>query len=256
MTIEYQQLIDAVVSIAREWHIDDINGLSKLIKKDNDLTQATISKVGTNPATKKQLSTLYSIYNNTRIDSNLLLGMLVGAASAYSNIRNDEQFELVWSGPHSRIVPSRSTEQVILSVIDRARKELFLISFVAYEITDIVDALNNAINRGVNIVFLLESDKVHGGSLNTDSIGTMREAIPKASHYYWAEKDAKFVGGSVHGKSIVADESVCLITSANLTGHAMDKNMEIGVMIHGGDIPRKLHQHLKSLIQTNIIKEI
>jgi phosphatidylserine/phosphatidylglycerophosphate/cardiolipin synthase-like enzyme len=36
-------------------------------------------------------------------------------------------------------------------------------------------------------------------------------------------------------KVAVADGSICFITSANLTGYAMEKNMEMGVLIEVGN---------------------
>ena len=38
-------------------------------------------------------------------------------------------------------------------------------------------------------------------------------------------------------KVAVADGNTCFITSANLTGYAMERNMEAGVLISGGTFP-------------------
>ena len=51
----------------------------------------------------------------------------------------------------------------------------------------------------------------------------------------------------------VADGSRCFLSSANLTGHAMEKNMEAGVLIEGGQIPRQSHGHLSSLVTTGVV---
>jgi len=51
----------------------------------------------------------------------------------------------------------------------------------------------------------------------------------------------------------VADGKMSFITSANLTGHAMEKNMEAGVLITGEKFSKKLHNHLNSLIDTHLI---
>lgn len=60
----------------------------------------------------------------------------------------------------------------------------------------------------------------------------------------------------MHAKVIVADGHTCFITSANLTGFAMERNIEAGVLITGGGIPEALSEHLHSLINTNIISLI
>ena len=54
----------------------------------------------------------------------------------------------------------------------------------------------------------------------------------------------------------VADGNSALLTSANLTGHALEKNMEAGVVISGGHVPAGLRAHLHALIETKVIRKI
>jgi len=92
--------------------------------------------------------------------------------------------------------------------------------------------------RGVSISMLLESSQDHGGSISFDVIGKMRTLVPSAKLYAWRERSAPFADGRVHAKVAVADDDVCFITSANLTGHAMEQNMEAGVLLSGGQRQR------------------
>ena len=109
-------------------------------------------------------------------------------------------------------------------------------------------------DRGVDLSMLLESSDKHGGGVSIDGIGRMREALPSAKVFFWKEKGEEFAGGKVHAKVAVCDESLCFISSANLTGHAMEKNMEAGVLIRGGALPRKLHNHLEALVTVKIVQ--
>ena len=63
----------------------------------------------------------------------------------------------------------------------------------------------------------------------------------------------EFVGGKVHAKVAVADGNIAFISSANLTGHAMEKNMEAGVLMQGGDLPTQLQDHLDGLVDVRTI---
>lgn len=74
-----------------------------------------------------------------------------------------------------------------------------------------------------------------------------------AIHYAWRDKADPFSDGRVHVKVTVADGRVCFITSANLTGHAMEKNMEAGVLISGEHIAELLHEHFVALISTKVV---
>ena len=46
---------------------------------------------------------------------------------------------------------------------------------------------------------------------------------------------------------------MAFLTSANLTGHALEKNMEAGILVTGGHVPSLLRDHLHALIETKVI---
>ncbi|ERW10479.1 hypothetical protein Q030_01863 [Pseudomonas aeruginosa BWHPSA017] len=179
--------------------------------------------------------------------------MLLAASHAFENVSRRQSTELVWTGPTTPFVSARRTEQALLQVIDAAKQTLFVTSFVAYDVSAIVEALNDASTRGVSISMLLESSQDHGGSISFDVIGKMRTLVPSAKLYAWRERAAPFADGRVHAKVAVADGDVCFITSANLTGHAMEQNMEAGLLISGGHIPQTLEEHLRALVSMRIV---
>lgn len=160
--------------------------------------------------------------------------------------------ELIWTGPATTAVAVRQTEQALCEVIQSAIKTLFIVSFVAYKADTILAALTEALERNVEINFLLEPSKDHGGTVDIDSITTLREKFPTANFYVWniAQNPAS---ASVHAKCAVADEAMALITSANLTGKAMNSNMELGVLIKNGALPKQLSTHLNRLATEKII---
>jgi hypothetical protein len=54
-------------------------------------------------------------------------------------------------------------------------------------------------------------------------------------------------------RAAIADEHTALVTSANLTGAAQDHNMELGVHINGGPIPRRLARHYRALMASGVL---
>ena len=166
-----------------------------------------------------------------------------------------EILELVWSGPSTGVIPIRHTEQVICEIIDDSREELFIVSFVAYKIERISNALKAAAKRRVKISFLLEQSVGEGGSLSFSSLAIIKKILPRANFYIWQQNDAAACG-AVHAKCIVADNKAALISSANLTGAAMDRNIESGVYIKGGNLPRQISSQLESLVNQNHIAKI
>ena len=120
-------------------------------------------------------------------------------------------------------------------------------------------SLNKAMNRQVKVDILLEKSIEQGGRTN-NSIKAMTDLLPSANFYVWEHSDIfpsinKFVG-AVHAKCAVADGKLAFITSANLTTAAMERDMELGVLIKEGKLPKSLDRHLEALKTTGIIKQI
>ncbi|WP_201352060.1 DISARM system phospholipase D-like protein DrmC [Hydrogenimonas urashimensis] len=185
------------------------------------------------------------------LDSSLCAEALRTATMTLENERSREKVSLVWTGPTTPFVSTRSTKSVLIDIVGRARSSLFLVSYVAYDVDSIVQALGKALERGVKIELLMESTEAHGGRVTMDSIGLLREKLPGAIFYWWDEENA-----SVHAKGAVVDGKNAFITSANLTGAAMERNMELGVLIEGGEVPKRLHEHLEALVTTKKIKRV
>jgi len=145
---------------------------------------------------------------------------------------------------------------VLLDLIASATTNLFLVSFVAYNVHNVVAALNEAASRGVHLRILIEASKEHGGTLDKDLVPKMQTSVPLAEIFTWRQRVEPFVDGKVHAKVAVVDGMRAFVTSANLTGHALEKNMEAGVLINGGPVPKTLDDHLQALIDVRVIERV
>ncbi|WP_041231301.1 DISARM system phospholipase D-like protein DrmC [Deinococcus peraridilitoris] len=179
-----------------------------------------------------------------------LASALRGAVSTASELRRASEVALAWTGPTSPFLSVRHTERVLLELIDGAHERVFLVSYVAYVVDSVVKALNQACGRGVNVSILLETSAERGGRLSVDSIALLRSRVPLATLYEW-NPAAKT--GAVHAKCVVVDGHACLVTSANITDAALDRNMELGVSIVGGRVPEQLDRHLRALVDTRVL---
>ncbi len=176
------------------------------------------------------------------------LALTLQGASASIRLQEERAgtFDLVWTGPETTLIPVRQTAQALCELIEEAKKRLFIVSFVAYKADQIVDAIRKAIDRGVAVRFLVAD------TTSMDSIGNLKKTLPDVAYYVWKPSTK----GSVHAKCAVADDFMALITSANLTENAMEFNMELGVLIRGGAIPKKVAAHFEALIDEKKIVEL
>lgn len=252
-----ERLLETITAVVCLVSPEKVRALAGAVRKIEDV-KASVSLpdvVGTATA-KAVVERLVEAWRATLVDSGELASMLLAASHAYENVSKHQSTELVWTGPTTPFVSARRTEQALLQVIGAAKQALFVTSFVAYDVSTIVKALNDASTRGVSISMLLESSQDHGGCISFDVIGKMRALVPSAKLYAWRERTAPFADGRVHAKVAVADGDVCFITSANLTGYAMEQNMEAGVLLIGGQIPKLLLDHLEALVDTKTVSPV
>lgn len=252
-----QALLDAVVDLVAlvspakaSIVASTLRGLSSSGSAPNPNTLADTA------AARAALGRVVAAWGQAQASGDEVAGMLLGASEARLRVERELRVELVWTGPTTRFVPTRRTDQVLLDLIASATKDVFLVSFVAYDVPSVVAALNDAASRGVRIRILLEASTSHGGTLNYDPAAKMRSRVATAELFTWKEKPEPFVEGKVHAKVVVVDGARAFITSANLTGHALEKNMEAGVLMSGGHVPQALADHLQALIGIGILDRV
>ena len=251
------RLVDAALALAGQLPPHRVVALAARIRAGGTVGDPSVAEELLNTtAARTALRNVLDAGAASDTSAEYVAGLLVGAAAGREAALSEETVELVWTGPTAAATTTRRTDQVLLDVVRRAEQDLFLVSFVAYDVAAVVDALNEACRRGVRVRFLLESSRSDGGSLDVDPIDTIRSAVPEAWVYAWTVKEGDHSGGRVHAKVAVADGRHALVSSANLTGHALGKNMEAGVLVEGGRVPTELRRHLQALVDSDVVVRV
>jgi phosphatidylserine/phosphatidylglycerophosphate/cardiolipin synthase-like enzyme len=177
---------------------------------------------------------------------------LLAAAASEQSSRARQEVEVVWTGPHSEAIAFRRTEQVILQVLDSATSRITLASYAVYAIPRVRAALVRAAQRGVRINVILETPDRMSGQSEYDTLSALGAEVARCSSvYYWPEGKRPREGaktGILHAKCLVADSRWLFVSSANLTEYAFSINMELGVLMTGGRMPRQVEALFDSLI--------
>ncbi|HEX5445570.1 MAG TPA: DISARM system phospholipase D-like protein DrmC [Pirellulales bacterium] len=180
------------------------------------------------------------------------------AACSVKAYRDSQGTELVWTGPETGAVACRRTEQALLQLIDGAERRVLVVSYAVYNIPRICDALVRAAGRGAKINVVVETpDRLEGQNTYSTLKALGAEVAAKSSVYYWPPDkratDPNGKSGILHVKCAVSDGKMLFLTSANLTEYAFTVNMELGVLITGGDLPRQVERHFDRLIETGVL---
>lgn len=200
------------------------------------------------PAFRQHASALLDAWAHTPDFTGPAVAMALEAAlSVREHERDAEKLDLVATGPSSPFVSIRHTRAVLLELIDRAHRELILVSYAAYKVPALVEALGRARGRSVVVRLILESTADSAGALTHDGAEAFKALKESIEIYVWP-LEKRPAGSRLHAKVAVADGELAFVTSANFTGHALDQNLEVGVLVTGGQTPRRLKEHFQALI--------
>lgn len=149
------------------------------------------------------------------------------------------------------IATGRLTSAVVVDLIGQARIDVLLIGFAVHTEPSMTAALHEAQERGVDITLLLER---HADNPASTGSGT---AFPDliATRLAWPAS-GRPEGASLHAKVLVVDGSAALIGSANVTGAALERNLESGLLITGGPEPSAVRGHVHSLLELGTLRRL
>lgn len=199
--------------------------------------------------------------NEPGLAGNELAAALDAAAYQDRMMRSAVSMELVWTGPHVANMGLRNTEQVLKELIGSAKSTILLVTFAAYHIPSLVEALNKAIGRGVRVTFVLEDKKESGGKVFAnawEALSVIHSPLVKVFVWPYERREQNEHGtpGALHAKFMVVDENKLFISSANLTDYALNLNIELGVLISGGDAPVQAWNNVQALIRTGVLQNV
>lgn len=246
------KLLAAVFELVVDLHPNKVSALTSSIRKCTSNDTSTLNNYFSTGAANKALAAVLREWRQLGCSADELVGILKGVSHGYESEKARENVQLVWTGPDINQAPVRRSEQVLIELISTAQTSLFLVSFVLVNIPAVESALKKALERGVDVRMLIESEDKEGTYQFRETIKRLQTDIPGLTMYVWPRENRESaVDGfaRVHAKCAVADQESAFITSANLTSAALDKNIEMGVHIQGGHIPRTIYRQFVGMIR-------
>jgi len=173
--------------------------------------------------TSSQAYALQQICKQTK-DGNLL-SLTIDAVSQINEQTNDEITKLVMSGDflHRHV---NSTHAQIYEMIGRSESTITIIGYWVHDMQEFFKELDK-LSKNIKITFILNHENIeqHSSQIEKNWNGKYRPEI----YYLNREKYSVDTLNKLHSKVIIIDNKEILITSANMTKTAMEKNIETGV---------------------------
>ena len=173
--------------------------------------------------------------------------------------------DLVWSGPEVEGLHSRDTRRVYEELVAGAERSLWISSYAFYDGQKAFRTLADAMaeREQLEVTLLLNIQRPWNDTTKAETL------VQEFAQRFWSDEwpgkrtpnvvydpRALAIGkpdGVLHAKAVVADERIALITSANLTEAAFDRNIEMGLLTRDRQLAASVSRHFRLLIERGLL---
>jgi phosphatidylserine/phosphatidylglycerophosphate/cardiolipin synthase-like enzyme len=196
------------------------------------------------------------------------LALLLESLAQVAEDRMANATELVWTGPESSAAESRDTAVVVAELFRSASRSVLVSTFVVQQIETVFKPLAERLDAvsDLRVQIFLHIGRDHRDSrLDSEIVrefaDNFRRRWPGARLplvYY----DPRALAANQedratwHAKVVVIDDEVALVTSANFTEWAQQRNVEAGVLVRSRAFANQLQRQFQELVQSRAVFEV
>lgn len=161
-----------------------------------------------------------------------------------------DKVSLVVTAPPLFSINARTTMNVVQSLIGNAERNILITGYsLSSYFLELVDTIIQKSQRGVFIKFFVNDlDK------QPEFEKILRHKGRFLKVYNYRQEDDKM--SALHAKVISVDQKQTLITSANLSYHGQQGNIELGTLIESKQIARQIEDVFTKLIFSKVFEEV
>lgn len=174
--------------------------------------------------------------------------------------------DLVWSGPEVPGVCARDTRQVFEELLGSARTSLWACTYAFFDGPKAFQVLakNMDANPSLSVTLLLNIQRGKGDTTSADQL--VRKFTDRFWKVEWPGKkrprvfydpralEIEGLGAVLHAKAMVVDEERVLVTSANFTEAALDRNIELGLLVRDRAMAASIKAHFQGLVESGVLR--
>ena len=178
--------------------------------------------------------------------------MLMLSSLSQTESSKDEEPVLVATAPASFSIKARSTKITVSDMISRANQSILITGYSLSDyFSDLVDIIINKSQQGVVVSFYVNDIE------NQNSFNRLLEYKGKFLKIYNYPKDKESDKmAALHAKVISVDGYLTLITSANLSYHGQEGNIEVGSLIKSSSMAKQVDELFKTLTSKRIFIKV
>lgn len=178
------------------------------------------------------------------------------------------QPDLVWSGPEVPGLHARDTRRVYEELLSSAERSVWASTYAFFDGPKAFKVLAKRMDEipELRVMLLLNIQRKWGDTTAADHL--VRKFTDRFWQTDWPGSSRPRVffdprslqlgapGGVLHAKAVVADDEAVFVTSANLTEAALDRNIEVGLLVRDRALALSLSSYFRGLIDRGLLKPL
>ena len=173
--------------------------------------------------------------------------------------------DLVWSGPEVPGLHARDTRRVYEELLGSAEHSVWASTYAFFDGPRAFEVLARRMDERpeIAVTLLLNIQRRRGDTTaaeqlvrrfaerfwKTDWPGSSRPRV----FYDPRALDQEGPGGVLHAKAVVTDDEAVFVTSANLTEAALERNIELGLLVRDRALAASVSCHFRGLIDRGLL---
>lgn len=175
---------------------------------------------------------------------------LAGTIRSAMTLKRNDKVSLVVTAPPSFRINANSTMTVVRSMIEGSKRNILITGYsLSSYFSEMTDTIIDKSQKGVFVKFFINNIEKQP---DADKLLRYRSHFLKL--YDYSNEDDKMA--ALHAKVISVDMSKTLITSANLSYHGQQGNIELGALIESENTAKQLDEVMTQLIFKKIFREV
>lgn len=177
---------------------------------------------------------------------------IIGLCVNVYGSRTVEKAELAITAPISFKLKARKIHEVVETMLRGSQRSITLTGYsVSDYFTEMIDLIIQKSQQGIYVRLYLNDYEKHKSNLKR--LMDFRSKHLRVFDYQKKEDDSM---AALHAKTIVVDERNLLVSSANLSYHGMEGNIEMGIRLESEDKAKQVEGLLKEMVGMKIFKEL
>jgi hypothetical protein len=176
--------------------------------------------------------------------------------------------DLVWSGPEVPGLFARDTRRVYEELLGSAERSVWASTYAFFDGPKAFEVLSRHMDtvEDLEVTLLLNIERKWGDtSLRDDLVrrfadrfwGTDWPGQRRPSVFYDPRSlELGRPAGVLHAKAVITDDHTVFITSANLTEAALDRNIELGLMVRDSALALTVVTHFRGLVEHGLLSPL